>query len=181
MLSTYALETPIIRKGHTDAEIICEDKDGDGYYNWGIGPKPSHCPAEAQILPDGNDSDPLQGPMNEYGFTMNLNPNDRDTIFINTDESTHNPGHMYNHIVVQNNATFTVVHDLTCHNGVKIIVRNGATLLVDCMSTISNANIVAEPNSTIKIKNGSNIKLSNSQRFSATNGSTFNLVHGKIE
>jgi hypothetical protein len=28
----------------TLADIVCEDRDGDGYYYWGIGPKPSNCP-----------------------------------------------------------------------------------------------------------------------------------------
>jgi len=50
----------------TDADIQCLDRDGDGYYTWGTGPKPAHCPA-CPDEPDGDDSDPNYGPMDYYG------------------------------------------------------------------------------------------------------------------
>jgi len=44
-INDYAKITlPITSLIYTDADIICEDRDGDGYYYWGIGPKPSTCP-----------------------------------------------------------------------------------------------------------------------------------------
>jgi hypothetical protein len=41
------------------------DNDRDGYYSWGIGPKPAGCPGAAEE--DGNDNDPTLGPMDIYG------------------------------------------------------------------------------------------------------------------
>jgi hypothetical protein len=41
-----------------DEEIRCVDLDGDGYYNWGIGPKPSSCHKCAPDIMDFNDNDP---------------------------------------------------------------------------------------------------------------------------
>ena len=64
---THALLPPITSFNYTDADIICEDRDGDGYYFWGIGSKPSHCP-DCPDEPDGDDSNPLFGPMDEYGY-----------------------------------------------------------------------------------------------------------------
>jgi hypothetical protein len=52
-------ESPI----HT---VLVRDDDGDGYYNWGVGPKPEgydHIPDE----PDGNDNNYYLGPLNEMG------------------------------------------------------------------------------------------------------------------
>ena len=55
---------------YTNDSIICEDRDGDGYYYWGIGPKPATCPCEAPNEPDCDDSNPDVGPMDTYGYCM---------------------------------------------------------------------------------------------------------------
>ncbi len=52
-------------------QVSCTDNDGDGYYYWGIGPKPSYCPSSPDIS-DCDDSDP-----NVYhgcGYTGDENP-----------------------------------------------------------------------------------------------------------
>jgi PKD repeat protein len=71
---TNRLLSPVTRSGHTDAEIACVDADGDGYYAWGIGPKPAQCPASSPAQPDGDDSDKCKGPMDQYGYVTNLCP-----------------------------------------------------------------------------------------------------------
>jgi uncharacterized repeat protein (TIGR02543 family) len=65
---TYGVNGPVTRQGYTNAEILCTDSDGDGYYCWGTGTKPSHCPTSPAEA-DGDDSDPSRGPMNSYGYT----------------------------------------------------------------------------------------------------------------
>ncbi len=59
---------PITSMNYDDSDILCTDADNDGFYFWGIGPKPPHCPP-CPWLEDGDDSDPLTGPMDENGFT----------------------------------------------------------------------------------------------------------------
>lgn len=49
----------------TKADVKCLDLDGDGYYNWGIGPRPATCPNNLDA--DGDDSNPMYGPRNEFG------------------------------------------------------------------------------------------------------------------
>lgn len=49
------------------SDIACLDTDDDGYFNWGIGPKPAQCPP-CPDLPDGDDTDPGLGPLDEHGF-----------------------------------------------------------------------------------------------------------------
>ena len=63
---TYSISTPIFYDNLTEQDVRCVDMDGDGYYNWGIGPKPAHCPP-CPDEPDGDDSNPNLGPLNSFG------------------------------------------------------------------------------------------------------------------
>jgi len=74
-INDYAKITlPITSLKYTNANIVCEDKDGDGYYYWGIGPKPATCPSCAPDEPDGDDSNPNLGPMDAYGNCAVITP-----------------------------------------------------------------------------------------------------------
>jgi uncharacterized protein (TIGR02145 family) len=64
---------PIDSKNFDDNDIACLDEDGDGYYNWGIGPKPVSCPA-CPDQPDGDDSNPCLAPMDAFGHVNSLTP-----------------------------------------------------------------------------------------------------------
>jgi len=80
--STRIPKTPIISKNYKESDIVCEDRDGDGYYWWGIGEKPKTCP-NCPDEPDGDDSNPILGPMDEYGHCKILNNSDlyvRDSV-----------------------------------------------------------------------------------------------------
>jgi len=51
---------------YTDNDIACYDKDGDGYYNWGVvADRPVTCPNDLPV--DGDDNNALYGPRDEYG------------------------------------------------------------------------------------------------------------------
>ncbi len=63
---TYKLHTPITSMNYDETDIVCDDRDGDGYYWWGIGTKPVTCP-DCPNEPDGDDSNPDLGPMDEFG------------------------------------------------------------------------------------------------------------------
>ena len=64
---------PVSSLNLSDTSIVCTDNDGDGYYTWGIGPKPSYCPP-CPDEPDGDDSDPCLGPMDAYGNILPVSP-----------------------------------------------------------------------------------------------------------
>jgi hypothetical protein len=72
-LALYSLSGPAYSWKHRYDDILCVDNDNDGYYSWGIGPKPRYCP-ECPDEPDGDDTDPCIGPMNEYGFFSSTTP-----------------------------------------------------------------------------------------------------------
>ena len=64
---------PVSSLNLNDSDIVCKDSDGDGYYTWGIGPKPSYCPP-CPDEPDGDDSNPCLGPMDDYGNIIPISP-----------------------------------------------------------------------------------------------------------
>ena len=70
MDTVYVAQGPITRRGHYDTEINITDRDYDGYFFWGIGPRPNNrLPSWAFQDADGDDSDDATGKMNEYGRT----------------------------------------------------------------------------------------------------------------
>jgi hypothetical protein len=72
-LAFYSLKGRAYTWKHNYSDVLCVDRDNDGYYSWGIGPKPTHCP-ESPGEPDGDDTDPCIGPMNEYGIFTSTTP-----------------------------------------------------------------------------------------------------------
>lgn len=68
---TYQIYGQISSSNYDQSNIQCVDKDGDGYYNWGIGPKPPHCPP-CPDEPDGDDSNACMGPLDKYGNIQSL-------------------------------------------------------------------------------------------------------------
>lgn len=107
------------------ADVVSEDRDGDGYYNWGIGPKPSHCPAGVSDEPDGDDSDPSVGPMDAYGHLQPASADSLDTLFISTRVSYADTIHIYRHVVVTGTGIMDVSAPVTFHGGAKLFIRDG--------------------------------------------------------
>ena len=67
---THSIKTPIIGVVN-NYQVICEDRDADGYYWWGLGPKPANCPP-CPASPDGDDSDATRGPIDANGNFISL-------------------------------------------------------------------------------------------------------------
>ncbi len=86
----YALLTPIDSL-ITPYEIACDDKDGDGYYNWGISKdKPPSCPSDALMEKDCDDSDASLGPFDSNGNCVEIEiTNINDYVTFEPDPSTY--------------------------------------------------------------------------------------------
>ena len=162
---------------HNDSDIVCEDADGDGYFNWGVGDRPSHCPVWAPIEEDGDDSDPSKGPLTNYGFTTSITPSS--TIYIDID-TQYSSGyqHILQNICVRNNSTFTVSCDLNMNRLAEIRIKSGSTLIVE--GIIRNANIQAEPGSTIILNNGGQIITHKNDDFVVPVGVILQINEGRI-
>jgi hypothetical protein len=66
--SSNEIVTPVYSLNYSDNDIRCTDNDNDGYCWWGIGSKPSSCNCLCCAPePDGDDSNPNLGPMDNYG------------------------------------------------------------------------------------------------------------------
>lgn len=64
-LTAYTL--PPSSRIYDDEDIECLDLDNDGYYNWGVGPKPATCPDNIPDEGDCDDSRNDLGPMLDDG------------------------------------------------------------------------------------------------------------------
>lgn len=85
---TYYCLPSITSMNYSNTDIVCEDADGDGYYYWGIGPKPTWCPAWVPNTKDGNDSNYTEGEMyyespNIIGSLEPLSPDSYSMLQIN--------------------------------------------------------------------------------------------------
>ncbi len=70
---TYGLSGDVRSNLFSTRDIACTDQDGDGYYCWGAGPKPPHCPP-SPAEPDGDDSNPCFGAVDAYGNLESVIP-----------------------------------------------------------------------------------------------------------
>lgn len=75
--SFAAITSKVHSRVYDADDVVCEDRDGDGYYFWGLGEKPAHCPRCAPDEPDGDDSNPNLTVMNEYGQFLSMPPPSR--------------------------------------------------------------------------------------------------------
>ena len=67
---THALLNPVQSLKQTQT-VFYADNDKDGYYWWGLGPKPAGCPGPDTA--DGNDNNAALGPLDAYGNCIPLN------------------------------------------------------------------------------------------------------------
>lgn len=75
---------PVKSRRYADKDIRCVDLDHDGYYNWGIGPKPATCPGGCPNECDCDDSRNNLGP---YLADGSCKPISVDIQFINQPNS----------------------------------------------------------------------------------------------
>lgn len=174
----YSLNIPIALTDYSNSDIVCEDLDGDGYFNWGIGPKPAHCPAWAPDEPDGDDSDATLGPMNAYGFISPIQTDSTIYIDVNT-QYLSGMLHISNNICIRNSSTLTLSCDLLMNRLAEIRIKPGSSLIVN--GTIRNANIKPEPGSTLILNNGGRIITHSKDEFNLPVGANLVINEGSIE
>lgn len=179
MGSPNVIYTPITTLSYTDSGIVVEDTDGDGYYFWGIGPKPAHAPAGIPDEPDGDDSNADYGPMNKYGYLKVLNPNVVDTIMVNDSVTIDNTEYLYNHFQVNSGGVLTIALDTEFWGDLSLNVKNGGTLIVDG-ATFDNVKITLESGSHLSIMHGGVINIRSGNTFYAPLGATVNISEGMI-
>jgi len=158
---------------------LCRDEDNDGYYNWGIGPKPSTCPICSLEEPDGDDSNPYRGPMDEYGHLQAITPYIYPTLVISTSQTWSTSKQLCGDLIVQSNATLTVTSTLTIPKNSKITVQNGGKLVVNG-GLIKNANITVNSGSSLVLQNNAILERASNDEITINTGAVFDCTYGEI-
>lgn len=159
-------------------DVVCEDRDGDGYYFWGLGDKPAHCPSCAPDTPDGDDSNPGLTVMNEYGQFLPIINRTESIIFTNTTWNANDT--LCGDVYIQDNATLTITNaSITLHPLSHILVEEGATLIVD-NATIVNAEIIVQDGGSLIIRNNGIIQQGEDDKVDIQLGGTLEIESGEI-
>ena len=158
--------------------------DGDGYYYWGIGSKPAHCPDDAMPESDGDDGDSFVGPIDDNGFYRNLDPCTNDTLWAGNVYGTGDWGttfHCYNHTRLFDGDDMYPYGPVIFHNGAKVFISQGATLKLENGFLFYNAEIIMEPGSKLIVDDGSRVILRRGSSFSPPVGAIVEIRNGSIE
>ncbi len=167
---------------YNNDSISISDDDEDGYYFWGIGPKPSNCPSWIPDEPDGDDSDNTKAMVDEYGHLYDLLAHMNDTIFINSDTTWNSKCFLYNQLVVQNGATFTVNDTVNFYKDVSITIRDHGKLVINGGRLVNaNINIQDLSNTSLNVINNGIIEQRQGTTFSVPIGSQLYFQSGTIK
>lgn len=161
---------------HSDDDIVCSDNDGDGYYFWGVGPKPAGCPSWISDIPDGDDSDINYGQLEYYG-TLNVLPAG---ITINSPITYSTNNTISCRIGIVDAGSLTISSTTTLTGNARIRVCEGGVLVVDG-GTIQNADIVMVPGSKLIIRNNGRIHIATGKELNAPKGATVIIESGVIK
>lgn len=175
MYKNYSITYPIHLSTSLAREVVCEDTDGDGYYFWGIGSKPSNCPSWVPDEPDGDDSDINYGPMDEYGHLEQLSCG----LTIDTQTSYTGIQTLSCRLGIVNGGILTISGTTTMSGDATIRVCEGGTLIVDG-GTIDNADLALVPGCTLILRNGGIINLAVGKTFEVPIGATVTIESGEI-
>ncbi len=150
------VKLPILSKQYKEKNRLCEDRDGDGYYNWGIGEKPATCPDCSLDIEDGDDSDPTVGPMDEYGNLTFITSYTYPIQTITTTQVVTDTLSPCENLVIESGATL-VIHStglLIMPNSANITIKSGGKLYV-ISGRIKNSDIVVKSGGELQVKNNS--------------------------
>ena len=184
MIPVYYMKPPLTTMNYTINDIVCEDSDGDGYYYWGIGTKPTWCPNWVPDIKDGDDSNFLKGKMyyeapNIIGDLEIINPNSNPTLQISSNTTYSTRQSVYTHIRINSNSTLTVEDVLNLFGRVTITIDSGGELVIDG-GVITNADIDFSTGGKLTIKNGGKLVMRTNTDFEAPTGALVEIENGEI-
>ena len=186
--NAYFITSPITIQNYSASNIVVEDTDGDGYFNWGIGPRPDdRLPAWAEQEEDGDDSNRLKGTMDEYGNLESLSYNSS-VIIIDHDMTdtelidTYNNGSRFFRRGIKLNAgvTLTLQGALAFYSEKFIYMNNNSNLVIDGGTLVDARLYSSTSGGKVTIQNGGQILCHKRSEFSLPTGISLDLIDGKI-
>lgn len=154
--------------------ILCEDLDGDGYFNCGLETNSFNIPVWAQS--DGDDSNPTIGHLNEYGYCEELPYSHPTYEYIYNDSTLVDFESSVNYIGILRGATLTLQAQPSYENGTKILLDRGATLIIDGF-TVNFDFLQPYPGCTIILRGRAKVQ----KPFNVPLGVRFIIEEGSIE
>ena len=187
MSSLNYTTSSIYSRNYSDNDIAVEDRDGDGYFNWGIGPRPNdRLPSWAEQEEDGDDSNRFKGAMNQYGYIADVNYSSS-TIVINhsmTDteliDSIGCSRFLRRHIRIDSGVTFTIQGSLAFYSGKRIYMNNLSNLVIDGGSLVDPTLYNSTAGGKVVIKNGGKIVCHKKSNFVLPDEITMEMQEGSI-
>jgi hypothetical protein len=184
LTTLYSINTP--QDNLSPLTVRCVDLDEDGYYNWGIGPKPANCP-NCPDEPDCDDSKAYLGPYDSrYGCTLLCDNFNYDTskIIIN-DKTVWSDRTIVNQDIIINEDSLFVYDELLLHDLSTIRIKNGASLILAknsvlkgaCSDSLFAGSIIVESGGNLILKDSSNIYFNCSGGINVQGNAT--LYYGK--
>lgn len=165
---------------YSDSNVVIEDADGDGFYFWGIGPKPANNMPNVPDTPDGNDSDYSLGPLNQYGVPEDLTNSINIDYPVNGNLIYYAPQYIHYNIIVKSGAVLTLTDILTIYPLCKMSVLGGGELVIDG-GTLNTANLELHDGAKLTIRNNGIVHMTNNGNFTAPVGSTVSIESGGFQ
>ena len=175
----HSLNGAINSSLYNEDDVLCEDADGDGYYFWGIGPKPDNCPWWVPDEPDGDDSDILLGPMDQYGNIVPVNPSSDGVTHIYSTQTITADTVFCHNVIIHRDATLTVTDNVYFHHGAKLIVHDGGTVNIDGGNVIF-ADMNLADGGRLKISNGGKVIPFKNTPFTVALGASLQIDRGTV-
>jgi C1A family cysteine protease len=173
----YAIDGKITSLEYSDSDIVCEDADGDGYYFWGIGSKPSWIPSWVPNTPDGDDSNSSKGSMDQYGNLESLSTSN--TLIISGNVIYTSSQALKCNIRIPSNTSLTIKSTLNLFGSVQIYIESNGQLIVDG-GVVTNADISMSSGGKITLKNGGTIVVQTGKDFNVPTNALLDMTNGKI-
>lgn len=171
---------PVTRTHYSEADIVCEDRDGDGYYWWGIGPKPSTCPPDILEEPDGDDSDPALGPMDEYGHIAAITPHVYPATEITTTVCWAGSSYLNGNLIIRSGGQLTLTGNLIMPHHCKVEIHQGGCLMVDG-GHILRGDIKVRKGGRLEMKNNAVVEMVKDDRLHTESGGIVCMPYGQLK
>lgn len=181
---TASLTTPVFSLLYTSKSIVCDDKDNDGCYYWGIGNRPSYVPN--YVVKDGDDSNPNLGPMDIYGNIDTLtSPVVYSPTTINTHKWYYYDTHLFGNLNIESNGHLEIIGNVFFPRNGQITIKNGGKITVRENGLINNANIKVEAGGTLILQGSQSVNAilekGPNDEIVIENGAIFECMYGEIK
>ena len=186
MGTAYYMQPQITSSNMTDDDIVIEDHDGDGYFNWGIGSRPNNrLPAWAEQEEDGDDNNSNKGPMTTFGIlsdisyptTITINQDMTDSLFVEYEDLSK---FIRCNIRLATGVTFTIKGNLAFYAGKNIYMNNNSTLIIDGGTLVDPTLYKSGTGCAVKIMNGGKIQCHKKSEFVLPNGISLEMDDGSV-